>query len=455
MPLILEGEDRCKMWTNEKLSYLESVCLDRDRDYTYRRETAWHQWQSTRVQRVRSTARTFVRYDRVPVADHSRWEWRVWFFEDEHDESDQHFEEDLLIVETFQCRVSGVFLFVVFVIDDNPRHTIRPLFDQIRPTSEMFPTEENLIGSKESTGHCDDIDQSLENTWIDIREVIGLKQLIGQLRRGHLKRRCRSSSNDDDDQQIRTGLVVGKVSRRCRRRLFFGSFSAVVGLALTSRTDTPLFSVWKSFNRDRSEKKKATNILSLLRKPIGILLQLFGFTQIQLQINRKLNDRSKIFLPVDTTRVETLIGSSGRRCREGVWKILHHLMWITHDQGDEWIAFFGQKNVNLLEETKNSKLILTEMLHRGFEEFVVVHKRLNHRWGRPAGCWCSERLRLLWWCRTNGSPSNEISVTESGKTILTDFFLQSIEWPFVQPCWMIREFHDLRFRRFQQAEKQS
>ena len=242
------------MWNKEKLSYLESVCLGRDRDYTYRRETVWRQWQSTRVRHVRDTARTSVHYDRVPVADHSRWERRVWTFENEHDQSDQHSGEDLLLVETFQCRISGIVLFVIFVINDDPRHPIRPLFDQIRPTSETFPTEENLIGSKESTGHCDDIDQPLENTWIDIREVIGLKQLIGQFRRGHLKRRYRSSSKDDD--RIRTGLVVGRVSRRCRRRLFFGSFSAVVGLALTSRTDAPLFSVWKRFNRDGIEKNE-------------------------------------------------------------------------------------------------------------------------------------------------------------------------------------------------------
>jgi hypothetical protein len=40
-----------------------------------------------------------------------------------------------------------------------------------------------------------------------------------------------------------TGLVLGNVSRRCRRRLFFGSLIFFSGFALTSRTDTPLVRV--------------------------------------------------------------------------------------------------------------------------------------------------------------------------------------------------------------------
>ena len=42
-----------------------------------------------------------------------------------------------------------------------------------------------------------------------------------------------------------TGLVLGNVSRRCRRRLFFIPLFGVVGFALTSRMDAPLLNVYE------------------------------------------------------------------------------------------------------------------------------------------------------------------------------------------------------------------
>lgn len=71
-----------------------------------------------------------------------------------------------------------------------------------------------------------------------------------------------------DKEIVSTGLVFGNVSRRCRRRLFFGTLFGVVGLALTSKIDAPLFNVYEVNRNNRfilmKKKKISTNIISFL-----------------------------------------------------------------------------------------------------------------------------------------------------------------------------------------------
>ena len=54
----------------------------------------------------------------------------------------------VLAEERFQCRVFRIVVFVVFVMDDDPRGSIGPLLDQIGPAPQPFPTEQHLIGTQ-------------------------------------------------------------------------------------------------------------------------------------------------------------------------------------------------------------------------------------------------------------------------------------------------------------------
>lgn len=88
---------------------------------------------------------------------------------------------------------------------------------------------------------------------------------------------------------------------------------------------------------------------------ISIVFELFRSTQIQLQIDRQLNDRQQIISTVDTRVKHRMCrggrcnGSRRRRCRSDV---LHHFVRITDDQNDERIVLSSEQHVHLLEEAE-------------------------------------------------------------------------------------------------------
>ena len=260
--------------------------------------------------------------------------------------------QSLLAEDRFQCSVLRIIMFVIFVMNDDPRDSIGPLFDQIGPTSESFPTEENLICTQQSTGHCNDIDQTLKNARIDVEKVIRLQQLMSQFRRRHLeldndhhRGDTRSSTYGFGIRQCVASLSASLILRQLIHCARFGA-DIWNGCSIAEHLEERESSSFR-----RRDPVTYTRVSPSSNERISIVFELFRSTQIQLQIDRQLNDRQQIISTVDT-RIKHWMCCGGRcNCfRRRRSDVLHHFMRITDDQNDERIVLSSEQHVHLLEE---------------------------------------------------------------------------------------------------------